>query len=374
MRQRRPATSSWIHGLACRRPRELVGADHAHVVGQRHAGARRRDERQAFAGRGADPQRHVAGVGEPARRRSARRASGARPGSGRARPRRCSPTGGARRARRSPPAAAWCGSPTGSSAGPARTTGSCHRPRRRSESVTRSTLGRPAGRRAPSGGEVTPTAAVGDVRAAGVDAVGRRLDDAHDRAPVGAVTPADHHLDQLAGQGVVDQHDPPVVPPGQGRPAGDQPLGPHDLGLAGRAELGPVTRTEPTDAAFRVSTGLGGAPASILAAVSSPVQSTFFVETLGCPKNAVDSDKVVASPPGRRAGPRRPGRRRRSRRRQHLRLHRGRPPGVDRHRPRPRRRPQGRLPPGRHRLHGRALRRRARRRAARGRRRRRLRG
>jgi ribosomal protein S12 methylthiotransferase len=29
--------------------------------------------------------------------------------------------------------------------------------------------------------------------------------------------------------------------------------------------------------------------------VSAPVQSTFFVETLGCPKNAVDSDKVVAS-------------------------------------------------------------------------------
>ncbi len=29
--------------------------------------------------------------------------------------------------------------------------------------------------------------------------------------------------------------------------------------------------------------------------MSSPVQSTFFVETLGCPKNAVDSDKVVAS-------------------------------------------------------------------------------
>jgi ribosomal protein S12 methylthiotransferase len=29
--------------------------------------------------------------------------------------------------------------------------------------------------------------------------------------------------------------------------------------------------------------------------VDAPVSSTFFVETLGCPKNAVDSDKVVAS-------------------------------------------------------------------------------
>ncbi len=56
---------------------------------------------------------------------------------------------------------------------------------------------------------------------------------------------------------------------------------------------------------------------------------------------------------------------RRPRRRQHLRLHRGRPPGVDRHDPRPRRPAQARRPPGGHRLHGGALRRRARRRPAR---------
>ena len=62
------------------------------------------------------------------------------------------------------------------------------------------------------------------------------------------------------------------------------------------------------------------------------------------------------------------GRGRRPRRRQHLRLHRGGPPGVDRHRARPRR-PQGRRRRARrHRLHGRALRRRAGRGPARGRR------
>ena len=62
---------------------------------------------------------------------------------------------------------------------------------------------------------------------------------------------------------------------------------------------------------------------------------TFWVETLGCPKNQVDSDKLVGTlladglVAGRRA------RRRRPRRRQHLRLHRGGPPGVDRHGARP---------------------------------------
>ena len=61
-------------------------------------------------------------------------------------------------------------------------------------------------------GEVAAAAAVGDVGAAGRDAVGRRLDDPHDRAPVGAVAPADRDLDELAGQGVVDQHDLPVAP------------------------------------------------------------------------------------------------------------------------------------------------------------------
>ena len=85
----------------------------------------------------------------------------------------------------------------------------------------------------PERREIAPTAAVGDVGAPGGDPIGRRFDDAHDRAPVGAVTPADRDLDQLAGEGVVDQHDPPVVPPGQRRTAGDQALGPHDLRHAG---------------------------------------------------------------------------------------------------------------------------------------------
>ena len=66
---------------------------------------------------------------------------------------------------------------------------------------------------------------------------------------------------------------------------------------------------------------------------------SFWIETLGCPKNQVDSDKLVGtmladglvpadSPEG--------GRRRRG---QHLRLRRGGPPGVDRHHLEPRRRP-----------------------------------
>ena len=65
---------------------------------------------------------------------------------------------------------------------------------------------------------------------------------------------------------------------------------------------------------------------------------TFWVETLGCPKNQVDSDKLVGHARGRRPGRRPTGRGRRPGRRQHLRLHRGGPPGVDRHHPRPRRR------------------------------------
>ncbi len=165
-------------------------------------------------------------------RRSARRATGAPPGSGRARPPRCSPT------RRSParplvtPSRRVVRNPHGSSAGPACTTGSRQRPRRRSESVTSSTLAATwascAERR-----EVAATAAVGDVRAPGCDPVRRGFDDAHDRALVGSVTAADLDLDQLAGEGVVDQHDAPVVPPGQRRTAGDQALGPHDLRHAG---------------------------------------------------------------------------------------------------------------------------------------------
>ena len=60
--------------------------------------------------------------------------------------------------------------------------------------------------------------------------------------------------------------------------------------------------------------------------------TSFYVETLGCPKNAVDSDKVVASllADGLVAtvGPVRG----RPRRREHVRVHRGGPPGVDRRR------------------------------------------
>ena len=94
----------------------------------------------------------------------------------------------------------------------------------------------------------------------------------------------------------------------------------------------------------------------------------------GCPKNAVDSDKVVASLLADGLVPAATARRRRSRRGQHLRVHRGGPPGVDRRHARARRRQQAGRPARRHRLHGRALRRRARRRAARGRRGRRFAG
>ena len=86
----------------------------------------------------------------------------------------------------------------------------------------------------------------------------------------------------------------------------------------------------------------------------------YWLQTLGCPKNQVDSDKLEGYlaaqgyEPAATPGARRP------RRGEHLRVHRGGPPGVDRRRARvwpDRRRPRG--PPRRHRLHGRALRRRA---------------
>ena len=84
--------------------------------------------------------------------------------------------------------------------------------------------------------------------------------------------------------------------------------------------------------------------------------SSFWIETLGCPKNQVDSDKLAGAllADGLVAG-RRP-RRRRSRRRQHVRLRRGRPPRVGRHHPRPRRRPARRRPARRDRLPRRAVR------------------
>ena len=95
----------------------------------------------------------------------------------------------------------------------------------------------------------------------------------------------------------------------------------------------------------------------------------YWVETLGCPKNQVDSDKLVGTLVADGMAAADGAERRRPRRRQHLRLHRGGPPGVDRHRPGPGRRTPAGRPAGRHRLHGRALRRRAGRRPARGRRR-----
>jgi hypothetical protein len=78
-------------------------------------------------------------------------------------------------------------------------------------------------------GKVTSATAVRDVAAPRCDAVGRRLDDAPDGAPVGPMAPADRHLDELTGERVVDEHDPPVVPAGQCGTARDQPLGPDDL-------------------------------------------------------------------------------------------------------------------------------------------------
>ena len=57
----------------------------------------------------------------------------------------------------------------------------------------------------------------------------------------------------------------------------------------------------------------------------SVVPRSYWVETLGCPKNQVDSDKLVGTLLRRRHGRRRRRRRRRPRRGQHLRLRRGGP-------------------------------------------------
>ena len=61
---------------------------------------------------------------------------------------------------------------------------------------------------------------------------------------------------------------------------------------------------------------------------------SFWVETLGCPKNQVDSDKLVGTLLADGLVPADEPRGRRPRRGQHLRLRRGGPPGVDRHHPR----------------------------------------
>ena len=74
------------------------------------------------------------------------------------------------------------------------------------------------------------------------------------------------------------------------------------------------------------------------------VSQRFYVETLGCPKNQVDSDKLIGTlarrghAPDRRPDGGRPGGR------QHLRVHRGRSQGVDRHDPRSRRAAPRRAP------------------------------
>ena len=99
----------------------------------------------------------------------------------------------------------------------------------------------------------------------------------------------------------------------------------------------------------------------------------YWIETLGCPKNHVDSEKLAGlleSQGYRVATSSRQGRPRRG---QYLRFHRGGPGGIDRNGPRVGRRQALPRPPRRHRLHGRALRRRTGLRAARSRPRRRLR-
>ena len=71
---------------------------------------------------------------------------------------------------------------------------------------------------------------------------------------------------------------------------------------------------------------------------------SFWIETLGCPKNQVDSDKLVGTMLADGLVPADEPRGRRRRGGQHLRLRRGGPPGVDRHHPGPRRRPARPVP------------------------------
>ena len=61
----------------------------------------------------------------------------------------------------------------------------------------------------------------------------------------------------------------------------------------------------------------------------------YWLQTLGCPKNQVDSDKLEGYLGAQGYAPCRRARRGRPRGRQHVRIHRGRPPGVDRHGPGP---------------------------------------
>ena len=111
----------------------------------------------------------------------------------------------------------------------------------------------------------------------------------------------------------------------------------------------PARYSAPHEGHQRLGSSTGGSVRGRVGTMTGmPADSTtgkrFHVETLGCPKNAVDSDKVVASlladglvaPPIRR--------RRRPRRGQHVRVHRGRAPGVDRRRARAGRRAKRRAP------------------------------
>ena len=72
-----------------------------------------------------------------------------------------------------------------------------------------------------------------------------------------------------------------------------------DVGAAGggRAPPGPDGRRASSAAVEPI----GGGAGILRRSERARAGARFFVETLGCPKNAVDSDKVVASPPGRRA-------------------------------------------------------------------------
>ena len=208
---------------------ELVGPDHPHVVREAHAVAIRRDQRQPVTGRRTHAQGHLGRVAEPA--------VGDQLVEQRVRD-RAAVEGDDRVARR----AAQSGAPVGD-----------REPERGAESprIERGALTHdrtvpspePAERvghqcdlggdlgRGWEGGQIASATAVRDVGAHRRDPIGRRFDHAHDRALLGAVTGRQGHRDQLAGEGALDEHDPAVVATGQGAPAGDQALGPHDRGV-----------------------------------------------------------------------------------------------------------------------------------------------
>ena len=105
-------------------------------------------------------------------------------------------------------------------------------------------------------------------------------------------------------------------------------------------------------AQLRISPGSQSRPVAF-----GPWPQRFYIETLGCPKNQVDSDKIVGTLLADGHAADGLGRRRRPRRGQHLRVHRGGAARVGRHDPDAVGRAQGRCPHRRHRLPGRAVRR-----------------